>query len=77
MKAYDVIVVGAGHAGAEAAWAAARHGQVREGLPDLVRPHLGGVPLALEKDEAFNPVRVSLLGAEAEVTQARDGAHPI
>ena len=51
------------------------HGQVGEELPDLFRPHLGGVALAVEEDEAFNPVRVSLLGAEAQVAQAGGRAH--
>jgi hypothetical protein len=50
---------------------------MREELPDLVGSHLGGVALVVEKDKPPDPIRVSLLRAEAEVAEARDGAHLI
>ena len=46
-------------------------------MADVAGPHLGGVALAVEEDVAPDPIRVGLLGAEAEVAQARDGTHLI
>lgn len=56
---------------------AARDGNVREELPDLVSPHLRRVALAVENDEAPDLVRVCPLGTQAEVAQARDGTHAV
>ncbi len=43
-----------------------------EELPDLFYSHLLRMALALEEDEPLDPVRVSLLGAQAQVSEARD-----
>lgn len=51
--------------------------QMGEELPDLLDAHLLRVALAVEEDEAFDPVRVSLLRADAEVAQACDRADAI
>ena len=37
---------------------------------DLVRSHIDWVPLAVEPDEAFNPVDIDLLGPDAVVFKA-------
>ena len=46
------------------------HRQVRQECLDLGRRHRVGVPLAMEKGEAFNPIKVGLLGAQAVVFEA-------
>ncbi len=50
------------------------HGEMGEELPDFFYSHLRWVTLPVEEDEAPDPVRVSLLGAQAQVSEARDGA---
>ena len=46
------------------------HREVRQENLHLERCHLFRVPLAMEMDEAFNPVQVSFLGAQAVVFEA-------
>ena len=48
-----------------------------EELPDLGRAHLLRVALAVEEDEAPDPVRICLLGPDREVAEARDGADAV
>ena len=48
-----------------------------EELPDLVGAHLCGVTLAVEEDEAPDPIAVGFFGAQTEVPQTRDGTHPV
>jgi len=43
------------------------HSQVSEVFFDLGRPHLQPMPFVVEKDVAFDPVDVSLLGADGVV----------
>jgi hypothetical protein len=53
------------------------NGQVGKKGFDLGRPHFAGVALAVEKDEAFDPVGVCLLGAQAKVAQPGGGTDTI
>lgn len=43
------------------------HGQMGEKCFHLGCPHLRGMPLLMEQDEAPDPIDVSLLGADAVV----------
>ena len=43
--------------------------QVRQKRLDLRRPKRLGVPLAVEEDEAFNPIDIRLLGPDAVVPE--------
>ena len=49
-------------------------GQVDGVVANGVRPEGGGVPFAVEDDEASDGGKVALFGAEAEVLEADDGA---
>lgn len=50
------------------------HGEMGEELPDFFYSHLRRVALPVEENEPPDPVRVSLLGSQAQVAEARDGA---
>ena len=49
-------------------------GQVGEVVPNGIRSEGGGVPFAVEDDEAPDGGKVAVFGAEAEVLEANDGA---
>ena len=51
--------------------------QMRKECLDLRRGHRVRVPLAMEKDEAFNPVDVGLFGAQAVMFEANAIANAI
>ena len=55
----------------------AGHGKMREERLNLDLAHFARVPLAVEDDEAANPVGVSLLGADAVVAHPDRVTHPI
>ena len=49
-------------------------GQVGEGVANRVRPEGGGVPFAVEDDEASDGGQVAVFGVQAEVLEAEDSA---
>ena len=51
--------------------------QVRQERLHLPRAHPGRVPLAVKKDEAFNPVQIGLLGAQTVVLDPDLLAHAL
>ena len=50
---------------------------MRQECFNLELAHFAGVPLAVEEDEAADPVRVRLLGADAVVAHPDRVTHPI
>jgi hypothetical protein len=53
----------------------ASHGQIGQERLDLGRAERSRVPLAVEKDEAFNPLDIRLLGPDAVMLEPDLVAH--